>query len=379
MKYTRTIVILTIIVLAFGVGLFFFWKRNQKKDVEFATKQGVIGNVTLSTVATGSIIPEEEVAIRPNISGIVDKIFVKAGDKIKLGDPIAQIKVVPNIQNVQSSRNGVAQAKIELNNQKKIYERQKQLFNQGVISANDFDNTKAQFERAEQSYRSANENFQIVKTGTTKGLGNLAQTVIKSTISGIVLDVPLKEGNQVVQTNSFNAGTLVASLADTSKMIFKGKVDESEVGKIKEGMPIKITIGAMPNKQYETKLDYIAPKGAMANGAVQFDIESKLSIKNTDEIRAGLSANASIILDEVIDVLTLKESLLQYDRKTKQPYVEVAVGEQEFEKREIELGISNGIKVEVKKGISENDNIKVWNALGKPETKKGEKGHGSKH
>ncbi len=379
MKHTRTIVILLVIVLTFMGGLFFFWKRNQKKEVEFTTKQGKVENIVLSTIATGSIIPEEEVSIRPNISGIVDKIYIKAGDQIRLGDPIAKIKVVPNIQNVQSSRNGVAQAKIDLDNQKKIYDRQKQLFDQGVISANDFDNAKARYERARQTYVSANENYQIVKTGTTKGLGNLANTTIKSTISGIVLDVPLKEGNQVVQTNSFNAGTLVASMADISKMIFKGKVDESEVGKIEEGMPIKITIGAMPDKQYDAKLNYIAPKGETTNGAVQFDIEAKLKLTNTDKIRAGLSANASIILEEVTNVLALDESLLQYDRKTKKPFVEVAIGEQQFERREIVLGISDGIKVEIKEGISKEDNIKVWNALGSPEGKKGKKGKGGKN
>jgi len=369
MKNTRTIIILILIVLFFGGGLFYFWKRNQKVAVEFTTKQASIGDISLTTIATGSIIPEEEVSIRPNISGIVDRIFVEAGDQVKVGDQLARIKVVPDIQNVQSSRNGVARTKIELDNQQKIFDRQQKLFNQGAISANDFDIAKASFEQAKQSYLSANENYQIVKTGTAKGLGSLANTIIKSTISGIVLDLPLKEGGQVVQTNSFNEGTLVASLADISKMIFKGKIDESEVGKIEEGMPINITIGAMPDKEYKAKLNYIAPKGETVNGAVQFDIEAKLVLDKNDKIRAGLSANASIILDKVEKALTLSESLLQYDKKTKKPFVEIEVGEQQYERRDLELGISNGIIVEVKKGINESDKIKVWNALGQPEEK----------
>ncbi len=374
MKNTRTIIILLLIVLFFGGGLFYFWKRNQKKDVVFTTEKASVKDISLTTIATGSIIPEEEVAIRPNISGIVDRIFVKAGDLVKVGDPIARIKVVPNIQNVQSSRNGVARAKIELDNQQKIFDRQQKLFKQGTISANNFDIAKASFEQAKQSYISANENYQIVKTGTAKGLGDLANTTIKSTISGIVLDVPLKEGNQVVQTNSFNEGTLVASLADISKMIFKGKIDESEVGKIEEGMPINITIGAMPDKEFEAKLNYIAPKGETVNGAVQFDIEAKLTLGKEDKIRAGLSANASIILDKVEKALALSESLVQYDKKTKKPFVEVEIGEQQYERRNLELGISNGIIVEIKEGITEKDKIKIWNALGQPEKGKGFKG-----
>ena len=373
MKKSTTIIILALIVITFGGSLFYFWKRNQKNPITYVTKQAEIKTITLSTIATGSIIPEEEVSIRPNISGIVDRIFVKAGDLVRVGDPLARIKVVPNIQNVQSSRNGVARAKIELDNQQKIFDRQQKLYKQGTISANNFDIAKASFEQAKQSYISANENYQIVKTGTAKGLGNLANTTIKSTISGIVLDVPLKEGNQVVQTNNFNEGTLVASLADISNMIFKGKIDESEVGKIKEGMPIKITIGAMPDKEFNAKLNYISPKGVTINGAVQFDIEAKLSLKKEDKIRAGLSANASIILSEVKDVLSINEGLVQYDKKTKKPYVELEVGDQQFERRDVELGISDGIIVEVKGGVSKEDKIKEWNALSQPKVKEGRK------
>jgi len=376
MKKSTTVIVLLLIVVAFAGSLFYFWKQNQKNPITYKTKQASIETITLSTIATGSIIPEEEIDIRPNISGIVDKIYVEAGDLVKVGDKIALIKVVPNIQNVQSSRNGVASSKIALDNQRKIYDRQKKLFNQGVISANEFDNAKASYEQSNQAYVSANENYQIVKTGTTKGLGSLANTIVKATVSGIVLDMPLKEGNQVVLANSFNAGTLVASLADISKMIFKGKVDESEVGKIEEGMPIKITVGAMPDKEFDAVLNYIAPKGAEVNGAVQFEIEAKLNLKSEDKIRAGLSANASIILDEAKDVLSISEGLVQYDKKTKKPFVEVEIEDQKFERRDIEIGISDGITIEIKKGISKEDKIKEWNAISIPKDKNKRK-HGA--
>jgi len=370
MKKSKTILILSIIVVTFSAALIFFWKRNQKSDITYDTKKAKMGTVTLKTMATGSIIPDEEVSIRPNISGVIDKIYVEAGDKINTGDRIATIKVIPNISNLQASQNGVAQAKIALENQKKIFARQKQLFDKGVISANDYDNSKATFDQSQQSYNSANENFQIVKTGTTRGLSKLAQTVIKATTNGIILTVPVEEGTQLIATNSFNEGTEIATIADISKMIFEGKIDESEVGKIKEGMPLKITIGAVPNKEFDGKLTKIAPKGIKENGAVQFDIEASIEISKDDYIRAGLSANASIILDEAKNVLTIQESLLQYDKKTKEPFVEIAVGEQEFERKNVELGISDGITAQLKSGVSESEEIKVWNSIKMPKEEK---------
>ena len=373
MKKSKTIIILSIIAITFTGALVYFWKRNQKPSVTYETKKIEKGDVTLKSVATGSIIPDEEVSIRPNISGVIDKIYVEAGDKIKAGDRIATIKVIPNISNLQAAQNGVAQAKIDLENQKKIFGRQKQLFNKGVISANDFDNSKAVFDQSQQAYNSANENYQIVKTGTTRGLSQLAQTVVKATTNGIILDIPVEEGMQVIQTNTFNEGTEVASIADISKMIFEGKIDESEVGKIKEGMPIKISIGALPNKEFNGKLTKIAPKGVKENGAVQFDIEASIEISKEDYIRAGLSANASIILDEVKDVFTIQESLVQYDKKTKKPFVEIATGDQIFERKDIELGISDGITAHLKNGVSEQDNIKVWNSIKAPKEDKKDK------
>ncbi|WP_010178714.1 efflux RND transporter periplasmic adaptor subunit [Aquimarina agarilytica] len=370
MKKSKTILILVSIVLFFGLSLFYFWKRNQKPAVVYNTKKASVQTITLSTIATGSVVPDEEVSIRPNISGVIKDIYVEAGDFVKTGDKIARIKVIPSINNLQASRNGVQSAKINLETQKKIFNRQKELFDKGVISANDFDQSKNAFDQAKQTYDSANENYQIVKTGTAQGFNNIAQTIIKATISGQILDVPVEEGVQVIQTNNFNEGTEVASIADVSKMIFKGKIDESEVGKIKEGMPIKITIGAMPDQEFDAKLNYIAPKGFMVNGAVQFDIEAKLSISKDVLIRAGLSANASIILDKATDVLAMSEALLQYDKETKKPYVEIETGEQQFERKDLTLGISDGITVEIKNGVTKDDKIKEWNAITVPEETK---------
>ncbi|WP_010520264.1 efflux RND transporter periplasmic adaptor subunit [Aquimarina agarivorans] len=369
MKKSTTVAILILIIVVFTASLVYFWKKNQKSSVVYKTKQATTETITLSTIATGSVVPDEEVSIRPNISGVIQEIYVQAGDFVKAGDKIARIKVIPSINNLQSSRNGVQSAKINLATQEKIFKRQKELFDKGVISANDFDQSQNAYEQAKQTYNASNENYQIVKTGTAKGFNNIAQTIIKATISGQILDIPVEEGVQVIQTNNFNEGTEVASIADVSKMIFKGKIDESEVGKIKEGMPIKITIGAMPDKEFDATLNYIAPKGFAVNGAVQFDIEAKVIIPKDSGIRAGLSANASIILDKATDVLAISEALLQYDKETKKPYVEIETGEQEFERKEVTLGISDGITVEIKSGVTKEDKIKEWNAITIPEEK----------
>ena len=329
-------------------------------------------------MATGSIVPKEEVLIKPNISGIIDEIYVEAGDVIKRGDLLAKVKVVPNVSSLTSAKNNinaastqVETARLALESQKNIYQRQKELFDKGVISANEFDQAQLAYDQAQQRYNQekvnltgARQNFDIVKTGTTSGLGASANTEIRATVAGMVLDVPVKTGNQVIESNNFNDGTTIATLADVDKMIFEGKVDESEVGKITENLPLEITVGAIENQKFDAVLDYIAPKGVEENGAIQFEIKGTLKKLDTATfIRAGLSANASIILAKAENVLAIREALVQYDPETKQPFVEVAVGEQEFERRDVELGISDGIIVEIKSGVGKDDNIKIWNQL----------------
>ncbi|SDK67694.1 HlyD family secretion protein [Salinimicrobium catena] len=363
MKRVVTIVIIVGIVLGFAGALYYLYQKNQEDPVVYETEQASTQTIVKKTVATGNIVPKEEVLIKPNISGIIEEIYIEAGNKVKAGDLIAKIRVIPNVSALQSAKDAVATAKINLDNEKKNFERQKSLFEKGVISANEFDNAEVAYKRVEQNYTSARENYEIVKTGTTSGLESSANTLIRSTVEGMVLDVPVKEGNQVIESNNFNDGTTLAVLADVNKMIFDGKVDESEVGKIKEDLPLEVTVGAIENKTFDAVLDYIAPKGVEENGAIQFNIKGSLNKADTTFIRAGLSANASIILDRANEVLAIKEALVQFDDKTKQPYVEVEKGDQEFERQDLELGISDGIYVEVKEGISKDDKIKVWNQI----------------
>ena len=367
MKKFVTITILLFIVVFFVGALYYLYSKNQEDPVVYQTETPTKEDIVKKTVATGSIVPKEEVLIKPNISGIIEEIYIEAGNHIKSGDLIAKIRVVPNVSSLQSAQNALESAKIALDNQEKVYRRQKELFDKGVISANEFDNVDVSYKQAQQSYESAQQNYQIVRTGTAKGLSSVANTMIRSTVTGMVLEVPVKTGNQVIEANNFNDGTTIATVADVGNMIFEGKVDESEVGKIKEGLPLEITVGAIENKKFDAVLDYIAPKGVEENGAIQFEIKGTLNKADSTFIRAGLSANASIILAKANNVIALKEALVQYDSKTQEPYVEIETGDQKFERKDIELGVSDGINVEVKNGISENDKIKVWNQIKKPE------------
>lgn len=360
MKRTITIIVLVIIGLAFVGAMYYLYQKNNEPAKTFETVQPEKKDIIKKTVATGNINPKEEIEIKPNISGIIDEIYVKEGEVVKNDDLLAQLRVVPNVGNLASARNQIQSAKIRLQNQKKIYNRNKELFDQGVISANEFDNIEAEYDQAKQDLQSAKQDFEITKTGTTKGVGATANTKIRSTITGMVLTVPVKEGNQVIQANNFNEGTTIATLANVDNMIFEGKVDESEVGKIKEGLPLKITVGAIEDETFDATLDYLAPKGEKENGAIQFDIEASIENPDSTFIRAGLSANASIILDKAEDVLTIKEALVQFDDED-QAYVEVKTGDKEFERRDIELGVSDGIYVQVKDGLDKDAAVKVWN------------------
>lgn len=378
MKRTGTIITLLLIFIAFSVGIYYIWVKDKADPIVYKTEQASTQTIVKKTVATGSIVPKEEVLIKPNISGIIDEIYIEAGDQVNSGDLIAKIKVVPNASSLTSAKNNIASArtaletaKLAFENQKSIYDRQKALFEKGVVSANDFDGIRNSYNQADQRVKQEQvnvnasvQNYDIIRTGTTSGLGNAATTLVRSTITGMILEVPVKTGNQVIEANNFNDGTTIATLADVDNMIFEGTVDESEVGKIEENLPLEITVGAIEDIKFDAVLDYIAPKGKEENGAIQFEIKGTLAtIDSTTFIRAGLSANASIILAKADSVLALKEALVQYDPKTQKPYVEIETGDQEFERREIETGISDGIFVEVKTGVSKDDKVKVWNPI----------------
>lgn len=312
MKKSITLFILVFIVLSFTGAMYYLYSKNAEDPVVYKTEKPTTQTIVSKTVATGSILPVEEVLIKPNISGVIQEIYVKGGDQIKQGDLIAKIKVIPNSSSLNNAKNEIQASKIALDDEQRNYNRQKALFDKGVISKQELEQAEVSYNKAKQNYNAANKNYDIVRTGTTAGLGNSANTLIRSTVSGMVLEVPVEVGNQVIESNNFNEGTTIAALADVNKLIFEGKIDESDVGKVKEGLPLEITVGAVENKVFDATLDYIAPKGNLENGAIQFEIEGLLEKQDSVFIRVGLSANASIILARADSVLAIKEALVQF-------------------------------------------------------------------
>ncbi len=338
----------------------FFVKTNNKSSITFETQKMFKTSIEKKTVVTGKVIPEDEVEITPQIQGIIDGIYVEEGDQVKNGDLLAKIKVVPNEQNLNSAEGRLANSRIILKNAKIEYERNKNLFKNGIISKQQFDNVELNYNQAKLDVSNSKSDLQIIRLGS-KGGSASANTNIRATVAGTVLEIPVEKGDQVIASNSFNAGTTVATIADLNKMIFEGKVDEAEVGKLVIGMPLEVNLGAVEDKSLKAKLKFIAPKGNEEQGAVQFKIEADLFLNDSIFIRAGYSANASLVLERKDSVMAISESLLQFDSKTEEPYVEIEVGDQKFERKDIEIGISDGVNVEIITGIGQDDKIKVWN------------------
>ena len=338
----------------------YFIKTNNKSVIEYKVQNPITTNIERKTVVTGKVIPEDEVEIKPQISGIIEKLYVEEGALVENGDLLAKVKVVPNEQSLNSAKGRLANAKIVLENARIDYNRNKDLFAKEIISKQEFENAELRFSQAKQDVSNATSDLQIIRLGSAGG-STTANTNIRATVAGTVLEIPVEEGDQVIESNTFNAGTSIATIADLNKMIFEGKVDEAEVAKLRVGMPLEVTLGALEEKKFEAKLKFIAPKGNEEQGAVQFIIEADVILDQSIYIRAGYSANASLVLEKKDSVLAIPEALLQFDRKTEKPYVEIQLEEQKFERRDIEIGISDGINVEILSGLSKADNIKVWN------------------
>ena len=365
----KKIIIFSIIGIAFIGVLVWFGKMNSKSPVQYETEKAFKTNIVKKTVATGKVTPLEEIEIKPQISGIIDKIYLEEGVQVKKGDLIAQIRVVPNEQSLASAQGRVRKAKIALNNAETVFNRNKKLYDSGVISKKDFEVLQLNYDQAKQDVINAENDYQIIKRGST-GSSGTANTFIRAEVDGTILEIPVKVGNQVIQSNNFNAGTTIASIADMTKMIFEGKVDEAEVGKIKNNTDLEISLGAIADKKFPAQLNFIAPKGTEESGAVQFTIKADVTLDKDYYLRAGYSANAEIILEERDSVLSVREALLLFDKETEKPYVEVKTGEDTFERRDLEIGISDGINVEILSGVTEDDDIKIWNKTTKDKDKK---------
>ncbi|MGI9526330.1 MAG: efflux RND transporter periplasmic adaptor subunit [Weeksellaceae bacterium] len=356
--------ILKIVLIALVIGgaiwaFYYNYSKNAQEVTTYDTVQPEPKSIEQVAVATGEIKPKEQIEIKPNISGIIDKIYANEGDVLEQGQLIASIKVVPDVNSLNVAKQQIRSAKIALDNETKNFNRIKYLYDQGVIAKADYDNALNAYNQAKANVTSANENYRVAESGVAPGLESYATTQIRATISGMILDIPVETGNMVQPINNFSTGTTVATMADVNKMIFEGKVDESEVGKLKEGMPLVIKIGALPEESFEGTLYFISPSGVTENGVVQFEIKANVLLDAKDFIRAGYSANAEIAIASTQNTLSLLESVIQYDEQGN-PFVEVKTSEG-WEKKPVELGVSDGLYVEVLSGVSKTDQVKVWN------------------
>ena len=359
MKYLKYV---GLFALGFGIlfSIAFFVKSNSTSAIQYETQTLITATIEDKIVATGKVLPEDEVNVVPQIAGIIQELYVEEGDEISTGDLIAKIKVVPNEQTLNSAEGRVKSAQIVMNNSKIEYERNKVLYEKEIISEQDFNSATLRYNQDMQNLSNAKSDLQIIKLGSSGG-STITNTNVRATVSGTILEIPVEEGDQVIQANTFNAGTIIATIADLNKMIFEGQVDEGEVGKLKVDMPLVVTLGAIEGKEYDAKLRLIAPKGTEVAGAIQFKIEGEVYLDDEYVVRAGYSANASIVANKKEDVLAISEALLQYDSKTKKPYVEIETSSQKFERKNVKLGISDGVNAELISGVSKTDKIKVWN------------------
>ncbi|PTM11451.1 MAG: efflux transporter periplasmic adaptor subunit [Bacteroidetes bacterium] len=364
MKKPVKIILVIVFLLLLVWVLAYFKKANAATVEDFKVAEPFYTSIMTKTVATGKLNPEEEIELKPQVSGIVDQIMVEEGDIVKKGDLIAKIRVVPNEQSLVSANSRINTARLNFDNANTLYNRNKLLFEKGVISKQDFENSELSMNQAKESLGQAQNDYQIIKKGSLSS-GSGANTNIVAQIPGTILSIPVREGDQVIESNNFNAGTSIATVADMSKMIFEGQVDEAEVGKLKEGIDIKVVLGAINEKEFPAKLTFVAPKGIEVNGAVQFTIKADVTVEQSTNIRAGYSANAEIELESKENTFCIKESLLQFNRITEKPFVEIQKEDGTFEKVDVELGLSDGINVEILEGVKEGDKIKVWNKASK--------------
>lgn len=356
MKKALKILLAIVIIGIFVYTIYFLYQKSQAKPVVFETTTPTVMNIVKSTMATGSVVPRQEVEIKPKVSGIIEQLYVEAGEFVKEGDLIARIKIIPDMVNLNNAQSRLNRAQISFEDAERQYKRQKDLYDQGVIAKAEFETVDIAYKSAKEEVEAAENNLELIKEGQTSNTSQTTNTLVRSTVTGMILDVPVEVGKSVIESNTFNDGTTVAIIANMGDMIFEGKIDETEVGKIHEGMPLILTVGAIDNTTFNANLEFISPKGVEENGAIQFEIKANVELKENFFIRSGYSANAAVVLAKADSVMAIPESLLQFENDS--AYVEVETAPQTFEKRFIKTGISDGINVEVVEGLNMEDKIK---------------------
>ena len=358
MKYSKLIIAIIIAFIFIGTFVFLYQKSQPEPIVynEFTTK---MGDVSKTTLITGKIEPRNEVNVKPQISGIITDIYKEAGDVVKAGEVIAKVKVIPDMSQLSSAESRVRLAEINAKQAQVDYDRDKVLFDKHLITAESFDKVSQTLHQAQEEVKAATDALEVVRDGVSKSNASASSTLIRSTISGVILDIPVKVGNTVILSNTFNDGTTIATLANMKDLIFRGNIDETEVGQLSIGVPMKITIGALQDVKLSASLEYISPKAVENNGANQFEIKAAIDVKGAKDLRSGYSANAEIVLQTAKNVLTIPESAVEFSGDSTFVYLVKGKGEQKtYERHPVTIGISDGVNIEIKKGLSQKDIVR---------------------
>ena len=348
-KYLKITLLVIIAIILVGTFVFLY-QKSKPKVIVYETLAAEVTDLEKTTVATGKVEPRDEILIKPQISGIVDEVFKEAGQSVKKGEVIAKVKVIPELGQLNSAESRVRLAEINAKQAETDFTRIKKLYEDQLISREDYEKGEVAVKQAREENQTAKDNLEIIKEGITKNSASFSSTMIRSTIDGLILDVPVKAGNSVIMSNTFNDGTTIATVANMNDLIFRGNIDETEVGRIHEGMPIKLTIGALQNLTFDAILEYISPKGVETNGANQFEIKAAITVPDTVQIR---SANAEIVLQRASKVLAVPESTIEFSGDSTFVYIMTdSVPQQKFERTQVTTGMSDGIKIEIKKGVT---------------------------
>ena len=359
MKRYSKLIIAAIIALIFIGTFMFLWQKSQPKEIVYNEFTPTIGDIRKTTIITGKIEPRNEVSIKPQISGIISEIYKEAGDRVQAGEVIAKVKVIPDMGQLSSAQSRVRLAQMNLKQAETDYERELNLFNQKLVSAEQFEQIRQKLNQMREELAAAEDALQVISEGVSRSNANASSTLIRSTISGVILDIPVKVGNSVILSNTFNDGTTIATVANMGDLIFRGNIDETEVGRLNVDMPMSITIGALQNLKFDALLEYISPKAVESNGANQFEIKAAVRIDTVANIRSGYSANAEIVLDEARKVLSLPESAIEFSGDSTFVYIIKGTGEpKEYVRTEVKTGLSDGVSIEIKSGVTDKDKVR---------------------
>lgn len=350
------------VMAALFIGIFvFLYLQSRPKAVQYASFEVQKRNIRRTAIVTGKIEPRDEVAVKPQISGIITELLKEAGQRVEAGEVIAKLKVIPDMNQLASAESRVRLSRINCEQAKTDYERQKTLFDKGLIAANDYEKVRQAYNQAREEVAVAQEQLELTRDGVSASNANSSNTLVRSTISGIILDIPVKVGNSVILTNTFNEGTTIATVADMNNLIFRGNVDETEVGRLTKGMPMQITIGALQDLRFSAALEYISPKAVANGGANQFEIKAAVAADADSDvlIRSGYSATAQIVLDEAAGVLSIPEAAIEFSGDSAFVYlVGGTEAEPVYTRKAVGIGLSDGIHIEVRKGLKAGDRVR---------------------